>query len=395
MCQDDMEGILRSLDWQYIGLYDKAIATLLNYSEYIDLSWPIIFDLEKLKSYFSFLFTSLFAFPKLAHYRPMLLFYIVEINKCVDNYQQWRWFLVQNLDRSKKLLCNVSSPIANKINKQTNTLLNRFLEFRWGLMDVALDEQIFRQDSYIKAFDGELSDIYDLLIECERLHDLTALHNVYNPILSYISVMLLGYAFTLRPSFLLWLMRIESSHDYMPFLKKDQFIESMRGFYWDRWKSLTSDFDPQRYYYFRGTNPSIKSYRYHYMSANVSELESSELLEDNIYYVGVDPDTGDTNIIGTTKEDFELIAYLEEEITMPVVCLWLDQSMVNILSSSEDHPEKQDIKSLIQDEKIRLILTTKLDPDLWFVISIADSEGRIADTFIFTHSELQELQLSS
>lgn len=40
-----------------------------------------------------------------------------------------------------------------------------------------------------------------------------------------------------------------------------------------------------------------------------------------IYYVCLNPDTDEFSIIGTDKEDFKTMALLEEEITMPILCL--------------------------------------------------------------------------
>lgn len=37
--------------------------------------------------------------------------------------------------------------------------------------------------------------------------------------------------------------------------------------------------------------------------------------------------------------------------------------MIDILSSPDDHRDKQEIKNLIQDQNIRLTLTTKLDSE--------------------------------
>ena len=46
-------------------------------------------EFSLLQSYFQYLFATLFPFPQLAHYRPMLMFYVAEIEKCITTHKQW------------------------------------------------------------------------------------------------------------------------------------------------------------------------------------------------------------------------------------------------------------------------------------------------------------------
>ncbi len=394
-CKEDMQGMLDNIDSQYLYQYDAVLMALFSCAEDFALSQQIIYEITTLRLYLNYIFGVLFTFPQLSHYRPMLLFYIIEMDKCVAIYHG-RMALYETMPSlTTHFLSDTWSEHEVYIKSQIKELHDDFLNFKSELSDLMVNEENFRDDGLIDEFVHELSDIDLLLVRCDSLHDQCVDYWINSPLLSYISAILLWYAFVCRSSFLHGLVWSKSPDEYVWFLKKSTFILSMQSFYGDRWESLSSDFDPDRYYYFRSTHPSISSYKYHYLSASDQDSESIEQTNMKVCYVGIDPDTGNLDVIGTTKEDFELMAYLEEEITMPVVCLWLDPSMIDILSSSEDHPDKQEIKKLIQDTNIILTLTTQLDKEKWFIVSLTDSDGSLADTFVFTRSELQKLQSSS
>jgi hypothetical protein len=162
-----MRGILDSLDKNYLASYEAAIASLFSCSEDFVTSVLIVSELSELKNYFNHLFGLLFKFPQLSHYRPILLFFILEIDKCVTQFIEWQQLHTHNPKLSSSFLGSIGHIDKPHLTKELQRLFDDFVKYRSGLLDLMSNESLFSNYQDITDFKHEITDTVELLARCK------------------------------------------------------------------------------------------------------------------------------------------------------------------------------------------------------------------------------------
>lgn len=279
-----MEWILDSIEKKYLYAYDITIIALLECSENVLLSQQMVYEVWKLELYLAYLFWMTFQFPTLTYYRPILIFYITEIEKCKSTYQE-QVFSSQQDSTINKFFLNYSwSEYRQGLLSDIQDLYDDFRDLRSHLCDLMSDGKFFLDHQNINDFMYDLDDIYEHMDRCKDYMDECSSYWLENPLLWYIYAMLIGYSCVLYPPFIHGIITSRTDIDYDKFIKKDSFnrslqndyfVESMKSMYGSLWGSCTTDYDPSRRFYYKGTNSSYLSYLYHYIP--VAGQESSSI----------------------------------------------------------------------------------------------------------------------
>jgi hypothetical protein len=259
------------------------------------------------------------------------------------------------------------------------------------LLGLFADVSVFTNNQDIDDLSSELADIDLLMVRCQVLYNDCTWHGIESPLLNCIASLLLWYAHICRPHFMREFLQLDSIDDYivMSLLDRDRLM--IEQFYGDRAQQVSSTLQTplSGWFYFKGTHPIISSDIYSDPNDLSQSIESPDTYDQ---YIGIDIITGEVLIFGNSKEDFECLAFLEEEINMSVISLRADGATFHWLVSPDCDPQdRKSIEEYLCDKSTEYRLITKFDQVNWFVVSIIDSNQDLVEEFVFSKDEISAL----